>query len=575
MDVSWSWSWRHPPGVEPGNHDALWLFLKIRESRTSKGLSGRELLSALVPMSSRPSADVEAQRDDLLRTLRKHLASFKKSGRPFSMPRERHFRGAGPGRREVVYDEVEVVPNLATGTYDVRSWGPWKHGFVSPQASDHCVPTGAEIVPAADGAGAFLQRSAANPGSGPVTFSGVRVRLRDSDLQWPAQVKVLPIEMVYVPAADFQLGDPAGLDGPASTFFNASEMAADPQTDWTYPVTSEDEIVVVSAYPDQTEPPTLIWDNSGQYGQRGNIPAAYPKGWQAFYAMKHQVLQGEYAAFINALSGDAVTNRFPYGGQGDYRYTVFKTTTSERVATRPARPANWFSWGDAAAWLWWAGLRPMTELEFEKLCRGTEDAVSNEYAWGTTNATGAYVILGDENGGFERVTGNCNISNNMHLFQGGDGGIGPVSADSFGRLPGVAISDGGLGAAPRPPTATRESTGTSFYGAFGLSGNLWELVVSAGNTTGRSFTGVHGNGQLTSTGEPAYTDDAVWPPWDGDGVGFRGGSWFTSASKGQVASRSDATGIAGYYYRAHDTGIRGVRTAPAPASSAEPGSKET
>ena len=40
------------------------------------------------------------------------------------------------------------------------------------------------------------------------------------------------------------------------------------------------------------------------------------------------------------------------------------------VAGAPSRPANWISWDDGLAFADWAGLRPMTELEFTKAARG-------------------------------------------------------------------------------------------------------------------------------------------------------------------------------------------------------------
>jgi formylglycine-generating enzyme required for sulfatase activity len=42
---------------------------------------------------------------------------------------------------------------------------------------------------------------------------------------------------------------------------------------------------------------------------------------------------------------------------------------------------NILSWFDVAAYLDWAALRPMTELEFEKVCRGPENRIAGEYAW--------------------------------------------------------------------------------------------------------------------------------------------------------------------------------------------------
>ena len=51
---------------------------------------------------------------------------------------------------------------------------------------------------------------------------------------------------------------------------------------------------------------------------------------------------------------------------------------------------NNLSWADLAAYLDWAALRPMTELEFEKVCRGTMPRVAGEYPWGDTTINAFY-----------------------------------------------------------------------------------------------------------------------------------------------------------------------------------------
>ena len=48
----------------------------------------------------------------------------------------------------------------------------------------------------------------------------------------------------------------------------------------------------------------------------------------------------------------------------------------------------------------------------------------------------------------------------------------------------------------------REATGSAHYGVFGMSGNLWEYVVSAGTSRGRRFVGEHGTGVLDSGAGP-------------------------------------------------------------------------
>ena len=344
---------------------------------------------------------------------------------------------------------------------------------------------------------------------------------------------------------------------------------------WTWNVDSEDEIPVCDRVETPIKP-SLTWDNRGQWGDYGNIPATFPKGFGSFYCMRRQVTQGEFADFINSLFFHAKSCRFPYGGQGDYRYTVFKTESGQRAATRPNRANNWMRWSDASAYLWWAGLRPMTEMEYEKACRGEAQAVPHEFAWGNTALETSLVIKGDE-ACDERLPSNCNINNALVLFQGGDEASGPVRDDGF-ALQGtglaeqidqsgyaVFIDDGGGNAFVSAETgSTRQSTGSTYYGVMGMSGNLWEFTVCAGNPVGRNFAGEHGNGRLDEMGLPERKDPDNYPwPWtDAEGMGFRGGSWYTSWHKGRMADRVFSSGIKYYCVRSHDTGVRGVRTCP-------------
>jgi hypothetical protein len=89
-----------------------------------------------------------------------------------------------------------------------------------------------------------------------------------------------------------------------------------------------------------------------------------------------------------------------------------------------------------------------------------------------------------------------------------------------------------------------------------LSGNLWERVVTLGNATGRTFSGVHGNGTLTAGGA---ADVAGWPA--AAGTGWKGGSWLnTNTNSATTSDRAQAANADNT--RAADAGGRGVRTIP-------------
>jgi hypothetical protein len=86
-----------------------------------------------------------------------------------------------------------------------------------------------------------------------------------------------------------------------------------------------------------------------------------------------------------------------------------------------------------------------------------------------------------------------------------------------------------------------------------LSGNLWERVVTLGNATGRTFSGVHGNGTLTSSGE---ADVSGWPA--AAGTGWKGGAYDAAAIVATASDRNQAAN--GNNSRAANAGGRGVRT---------------
>jgi hypothetical protein len=96
-----------------------------------------------------------------------------------------------------------------------------------------------------------------------------------------------------------------------------------------------------------------------------------------------------------------------------------------------------------------------------------------------------------------------------------------------------------------------------------MSGNLLERVVTIGNTVGRGFTGLHGNGSLSTAG---HATTIAWPGLisgqltGASGSGFRGGAWNLVATYMRVSDRSSAA-IASTV-RVNSRGFRGIRLAP-------------
>jgi formylglycine-generating enzyme required for sulfatase activity len=303
-----------------------------------------------------------------------------------------------------------------------------------------------------------------------------------------------------------------------------------------YAITNENAITV------GTVAGNLTYGNSTYGGdQAGPISNAFPKGYNAFYCMKYEITQGEYTDFLNKLpSSTLAATRYP-GNKGSYRQTIGGTWPNYTNAA-PDRAANWLNWADGAAYGDWAGLRPMTELEFEKACRGPAVPVPNEYAWGNTTLVAQTNEAGVAGSGMETaLPANARCNENKNLISSTD--YGPTRVGIYATT-----------------NSSRIQSGASYWGIMELSGNVNERVVSAGSTTGRAFTGVHGDGVLYDGTNTVDAKVYNWPGTNAVGSGLRGGSCTASDAQELFSDRfygayENAARYQGY-------GWRGVRTAP-------------
>ncbi|KAF0200173.1 MAG: hypothetical protein FD170_3726 [Bacteroidetes bacterium] len=444
--------------------------------------------------------------------------------------------------------------------------GTWNHVMLSP--SGHIAPAGSTVEVPSDLVGAFFYRDA--DGSGAFTKTGVKLRwnygasgIGDDDV---VDVKVFGLEMVYVPEGAFWVGSTTG-GNEAGRFYTY------PNTDSPYQVSSEDEIVI------GTSTGNLNYVVGSQTGDNlGPAPASYPKGYNAFYVMKHEIPHHAYVDFLNCLTRDQQQSRT----QANLSIGVSSVTNTyvmvnievtgslgspipvhrSSIRCDASIPANdpitfycdlnqngipnevddgqhiaciYINWSDTKAYLDWSGLRPMSELEFEKACRGPLLPVAQEYAWGTAS-----------------------ISNYSSLINPGTANEISNSATANSTFRNAVLAPSRVGMFAKPGN-TRAQSGATYYGILDMSGNLWERPVNLGTPEGRNFTGLHGNGILTSSGDADVTN---WPPNNGEGTGFRGGYWDSSQYE-------DPMRIAGRTYsddpverRRNRFGGRGVRTAP-------------
>jgi len=424
--------------------------------------------------------------------------------------------------------------------------GSWQPLGLSSNGSDHQSDSLA-IETVSDGMGVFLKRK--KQGSGNVNSANVTLQWSGYLYTGSFDFKVFGIEMVWVPQGSFYIGDGISYN----TLGRGDKKGA-------YKVQSEDSIPLGSD--------SLSLIDTGGSAPGGTIPQAFPKGYNGFYCMKYEITQDQYVDFLNSLnyaqqaahvatSPDAAPGSFAFGATIGNRNGVV-IETSGITNTVPAvfacnsdansifnapddgqtRACNFLGWNDLAAYLEWAALRPMTELEFEKICRGPNNSIPREYAWGTPYA----------------------IDANIPVYDGTD-------SQRVAEVPGADTGIASYGyTAPQGPlragfaaniSSDRLKSGASYYGVMEMSGNLWEMCIVL-TKPGLGFTAQNGDGTLPPNG---YVNISSWPAMDCNGAGFKGGAW-NSGISGEFRDLA----VSDRYYvsllpttRRNTSGGRGVR----------------
>lgn len=443
----------------------------------------------------------------------------------FDLSGENAWRTTGGAQN---WDADWVFVKYRTGT------GNWQHATLSTNGAIYVSPAEAQIDQVNDGKGVFIYASSANVGN-IASYNYQHIVLAweygtdnfDETNTTDLEVRVFAIEMVYIPQGSFYIGS-GGSETNAFYTYN---------TGTPYFINSEDAISIGRTSGQ------LYYENSNTYGgdQQGMLSTSFPKGYNAFYIMKYEISQQQYVDFLNNLTNaeanarDNVTNsaRNNVSLGSDYPNI---TTSSPYVAM------NWLDWFDVAAYLDWAALRPMTELEFEKAARGTGIPVANGNPWGDITKTNTTYTLLNANAVNENVSNPSTSSGNINWqdTSPNNPNNGPMRCGVF---------------ATNNTSNSRQFAGASYYGVMDLGGNLWEPVVTIGNPEGRLFDGTNGNGQLVN----AEADNNNWPndkTNDKDlGVGFKGGSYRNANF--QISDRIYAA--YGYFRQDDNQGGRGVR----------------
>jgi len=464
-------------------------------------------------------------------------------------------------RTKVNHDAAWITVRLhGTSTSPVvKKLCELKSAGINPLDSSYGSNSGIEIDVPADKKGAFIRSSAFGTNA---TLGSTNVRLMvDYNSCGFASTdnvvaSVFGIEMVFVPEGAFYAGD---FDTSSASL---DEGSADPD-----PWYVASEAAINASNPASNGFRYVSAGNAGESatGASFSVPAAYPKGYGSFYAMKYEINEGQWVEFFNSLPNAARANRDLTNASHKNTDLVIKRNTISCSGSplscstsRPYRPVGFLSWMDLAAFLDWASLRPMTELEFEKAARGPVLPRAGEYAWAEATVTAAAAIsAGAENGAETVTTALANANFNSTSFSGGDSGSGAEYALGALRNGVFAGSD-----------TDRVDSGATYYGIMEFSGNLSERTVTIGNGAGRLFVGTHGDGALSvDAGFEGNADSSDWPGIDvipargvtgADGSGFKGGAWNDLSGTLRISDRANAANAV--TSALNNSGGRGVRT---------------
>ncbi len=311
-------------------------------------------------------------------------------------------------------------------------------------------------------------------------------------------LKVFAIEMVNTAAGSFEVGD-----GYSNGRFYQSGNVDEP-------------MVVLKSNDDNGK---VRGNASGQFDQVNspnteNITAGYPMGYYQFYAMKYKITAEQYVDFLNCLDRVKQNTRTESDLSGTSLTNVYVMSASPTVTNRnPIRcnsdigagriefycdlngngvpnevddgqniVLNYLSAADIMAYGAFLDMRIMSELEFEKVARGSllDVTVPGEFAWGTLEFN------------FGTTITNAGTATESYANVGVDEGLlsfSPVRA-------GYAAT----------PTSTRTFAGAGFTGCMDLH-NLGELMISVEDQEFESkpfYTG------LTPLGEAKLMEDVLY-----------------------------------------------------------------
>ena len=382
--------------------------------------------------------------------------------------------------------------NISTGTstnggaYNTADWifvkfstaagadGSWNHATLTGGV----VGAGATLTAASDNKGVYLNHAAVSSywmAGTTVTWNSAA----DGVFSVSAIVKVFAISMVKIPTGRFIYNAGAAGGSGFKNYGNGSQAT------------------VVDAGP-------TSGIGNGTNGLPTDALPGWPNGYNSFYIGRYEITQGQYADFLNTLpSGQASSLHYGTVANG-HNMTNSGTYPNKYVAVDPNAAKNFLSFDDGWRYLSWAGLRPPTEMEFEKAGRDlSPDA--RIYPWGSTPVPDLVTYTPPSE------SGTC-----IKKFLNYNNTTGCTKVLDVGRYM--------SGDVYRTPA----ETGASPWGIADLAGNVWELSINSSWAT----VPLNGNGTPTLP--------ASWPVPGAATAGTRGGGWLTDATLVRVSGRGNA-----------------------------------
>jgi formylglycine-generating enzyme required for sulfatase activity len=392
------------------------------------------------------------------------------------------------------------------------SQNPWVHADLA--ASGHTVGgSQLQVDLSSDNKGVFIRRTIAAAGKGNITQ--VTVTLTLSSAISTDNIGVYGVEMVNVPQGQFYIGDGEPNAGPWQINFT------DGNTFNPKLITAAIQTAGIGASSNYSR---------ANVGSSVALPSTFPLGYNSFYCMKYEITTAQYVAFLNTLTynqqlrlmrdPNATPPESPVGTLINNTYNGYRieiktpgealTIMKPAVFANDATDDNNFDQDNDAlgfavglgtkqflSFLDWAALRPMTEFEFEKACRGPIYPVVNEYAWGTTD-----FLRFDSKQIIDRFK-------STEVLNGTGLGMGNIQTNVNYRV-GIAAT----------ATSSRVNAGATYYGILDMSGGMGERVVGFNGADYSIFrSDIHGDGNITSE---SFYDVTGWTE---PMIGVRGSSW--------------------------------------------------